>query len=76
MRNSKETHPNQRVLGIPNGGEGAEVEDESELCLLWGQSDGGKGRVLNAGKGVVGGQDTLSWLQGGQKTGQGTRHLT
>lgn len=30
----KDTHPNQRILGVANGSEGAEVEDQGELSIL------------------------------------------
>lgn len=29
-----DTHPNQRILGVTNGSEGAEVEDQYELCIF------------------------------------------
>lgn len=43
------TYPNERILGVSNSGEGAEVEDEDELGLLQGKCEMGKSRVLDAG---------------------------
>lgn len=47
------THPNERVLGVANGGEGAEVEDKDELGFFLGKGEGGKSRVLYAGAGAA-----------------------
>lgn len=70
------THPDQRVLGVADGGEGAEVEDEGELGLFHRQKNGSKSRVLDAGARPVWRLGSVGGLQAGHEAGQGTDHLT
>lgn len=69
------TYPNERILGVADSGEGAEVEDEGELGLLQGQGEGGKSRVLDAGAGAVGCWCPTTGCQCYCQAGQGTCHL-
>lgn len=67
---STSTHPDERVLGVSNGGEGTEVEDEDKLGAVRGQLDGGlaEGWVLYMGAG-------RGQAQRCQEAIEGTAHL-
>lgn len=69
-------HPNERVLGVADGGEGAEVKDDGELGLLQWQGERSKRRVLDGGAQAVRGRGPTRGLQGQHQAGQGTCHLT
>ena len=69
-------HPYERILGVSDGGKGAEVKDEGELSFLQWQGEGSKSRVLNIWAGVARSQVPASEIQALHQAGQSTCHLT
>lgn len=46
-KNRRDTHPNQRILGVAYSSEGAEVENEGELSIVQRKGERRKSRMLD-----------------------------